>query len=329
MLCIRRREFITLLGSAAACPLAVHAQQDGRIRRVGVLLNVGENDPAQANLATLRGELARLGWIEGRNLRIDTRFGSGDLDRIRAAASELVNLEPEVIVTSQTAVTRSVQQQTGTIPIVIMGAGDPVINGLVTNIARPEGNTTGFINFEPSMAGKWLELLKEAAPHVTRVAVVHNPDLRTSAIDGYISLIEAAAAPLGVRATTISYRSAVEIVRGIDAFASVPNGGLILLPPSLIRATILELAAQYRLPAIYPARAYAAAGGLMAYAPDSADLIRRVATYVDQVLRGAKVNELPIQFPTKFQLVVNLKTAKAMGLTFPTALLIRADEVIE
>jgi putative ABC transport system substrate-binding protein len=243
-----------------------------------------------------------------------------------------VNLGPEVIVTSQTVVTRVVQQQTRTIPIVIMGAGDPVINGLVTSIARPEGNTTGFINFEPSMAGKWVELLKEAAPHVTRVAVVHNPDLRTSAIDGYISLIEAAAPALGVQATMMPYRTPVEIVRGIDAFASVPNGGLIVLPPSPIaanRATIFELTTQYRLPAIYPARAHVAAGGLMAYAPDNADLIRRAAGYVDRLLRGAKVSELPVQFPTKFELVVNLKAAKAIGLTIPEAFLLRADELIE
>jgi putative ABC transport system substrate-binding protein len=277
--------------------------------------------------------LAKLGWVEGRNLRIDLRFGEGDPDRIRAYASELVGLAPDLMVTVAGPATRAAQQQTQTIPIVFTTGGDAVAAGFVRSLARPEGNITGFSNFEPSIAGKWLELLKEVAPHLTRVALIFNPDLLGSAIlPTYISPIEAAAPALGVQIIKSPVRNAVDIVRAIDAFSAEPNGGLLVLPPTpttAVRDTILQLTAQHRLPAIYSSLDSAAAGGLLAYGPNNVDTNRRAATYVDRILRGAKVAELPVQFPTKFELVVNLKTAKAIGLTIPEAFLLRADEVIE
>jgi putative ABC transport system substrate-binding protein len=224
-----------------------------------------------------------------------------------------------------------VQQQTPTIPIVFIGGGDPAAIGLVRNIERPEGNTTGFSGPEPSIAGKYLELLKEAAPRISRVAIVFNPEIAPTA-PNYISLIEALAPPLGIQATKTPFRNAIEIVRAIDAFAAEPNGGLVILPPpgtTATRETIVPLSAQHRLPAIYPGSDDAAAGGLLAYITDTVDRHRQAASYVDRLLRGAKVADLPVQFPTKFELVINLKTAKAIGLTIPEALLLRADKVIE
>jgi putative ABC transport system substrate-binding protein len=330
---MRRRDVITLLGGAAAAwPRTVGAQQAGGMRRVGWLIGGAENDRWwQASVAALREVLAKLGWIEGRNLRIDLRFAADDPDRIRAFAAELVSLAPDVIVTSSGAAVSAVHQQTHTIPIVLTAGGDPVADGLVRNIARPEGNITGFSVREPSIAGKWLELLKEAAPHMTRVALLFNPALAPTN-PSYISSIEAAAPALGVQTIKTPVRNAVEIVRAIDAFAAEPNGGLLVLPPApttAIRDTIFQLAAQHRLPAIYSSLATAAAGGLLAYATDLVDQHRRAASYVDRLLRGAKVSELPVQFPSKFELVINLKTAKAIGLTIPEAFLLRADELIE
>jgi len=334
---MRRREFITLLGGAAAAawPLAARAQQGERMRRVGVLMAGAEGDPDQkANLAVLWEGLAKLGWVEGRILRFDVRFGAGDLARIRASAAELVGLAPEVIVVAgTTAATIAVQQQTKTIPIVFTQGGDPVVNGLVRSLARPEGNTTGFSNFEPTIAGKWLELLKEAAPRVNKVALLFNSELSLTAVGpAYISSIEAAAPTFSVQTVKLPVRDAIDIVRGIDVFAAEPNGGLIMLPPppqGANRDTIIRLAVQHRLPAIYANRDNAAAGGLISYGSDLADQYRRAASYVDRLLRGAKVSELPVQFPTKFELVINLKTAKAIGLTIPEAFLLRADELIE
>jgi putative ABC transport system substrate-binding protein len=333
---MRRREFITLLGGAAAAPAmlwprAARAQRGERVRRIGWLIGGAENDlGARASRAALQEALAKLGWIEGRNLRIDLRFGAGDPDRIRAYAAELVGLAPDVIVTSGGAAMGAVQLRTQTIPIVFTAGPDAVAAGLVRNIARPEGNITGFSGLEPSVAGKWLQLLKEAAPRVTRVAVIFNPELQTGS--SYFSLIEAAAAVLGVQAIQTPVRNAVDIVRAIDAFAVEPNGGLLVLPPPLtpaIRDTILQVAVQHRLPAIYSFQEDAAAGGLMAYAADRVDMSRRAASYVDRLLRGAKVNELPVQFPTRYALVVNNKAAKAIGLTISEAFLLRADDVIE
>jgi putative ABC transport system substrate-binding protein len=330
---MRRRKFITLLGGAAAAwPLAARAQQPDGMRRIGVLLGGAENDPGSpATTAALREGLAKLGWIEGRNLRIDLRFGAGDPDRIRAHAAELVSLAPDVIIASGGAATRAAQQQTQAVPIVLT-AGDAAANGLVRNIARPEGNMTGFSTAEPSIAGKWLGLLKEAVPRLASVAIIFNPEIAATG-PNYIASIEAAAPALAVQAVIKTpIHDAVDIVRAIDAFATAQDGGLILLPPPLAGAgldAVLRLAAQHRLPAIYPDRRNVAAGGLMSYDSDRVDLARRAASYVDRLLRGAKVAELPVQFPAKFELVVNLKTAKALGHTIPESFLVRADEVIE
>jgi ABC-type uncharacterized transport system substrate-binding protein len=327
---VRRREFIGLLGSAVfAAPLAAHAQGE-RVRRIGRLVGRTESD-SEARSAVFKETLEKLGWIEGRNLRIDVRYAADDINRVRSFAAELVSLAPDVIVTDAAVATRAVQEHTQAIPIVLVGGGDPVAIGLVQNIARPEGNTTGFSGPEPSIASKWLELLKEAAPRVTRVAIVFNPDLAPTA-PIYITVIEAAAPAFGLQTIATAVRNPIDIVRAIDAFAAEPNGGLLVLPPpnsTAIRETIIPLASQHRLPAIYPGLADAAKGGLLAYAPDPLDTSRRAAAYVDRILRGAKVSELPVQFPTKFQLVVNLKTAKAIGLTIPETFLLRADELIE
>jgi len=329
---MRRRAFITLLGGAAGWPLVARAQPDGRVRRIGLLLGAAENDrDEQDNLDVLREHLAKLGWVEGRNLRIELRWGARDVERMRAAALELASLAADVIVTSTGAATRAVQRATQTIPIVFTGAGDPVANGLLQNIARPEGNTTGFSASEPTIAAKRLELLKEAAPHVSRVAVMFNPDINLT-VPSYIAAIEAAAPALFVQAVTMPVRDAVDIVRAIDAFAGVPGGGLIVLPPPpppAILDAILRLALQHRLPAIYNARFMATAGGLLAYAADNVDRSRQAASYIDRLLRGAKVSELPVQFPTSYKLIVNLKAARAIGLDIPATLTARADELLQ
>jgi putative ABC transport system substrate-binding protein len=328
---IGRREFIAALG-AAAWPLVARAQQGERVRRIGVLTGGAENDQTnQANIAAFRDGLAKLGWAEDRNLRIDLRFGGGDADRFRAYAAELVSLAPEVVVTSSGAAARAMQQQTQTIPIVFTGAGSSVDTGLVKSLAHPEGNVTGIANLFSSIGGKWLELLKEAAPRVQRAAVIYNPQL-LSDDSGYISSIEAAARVLAVKAIKVPFSDAVDLVRAIDAFAAEPNGGLIVLPPAPIpanRGTILRLAAQHRLPTIHSLRSEAAEGGLMAYGSNQGDRFRRAASFVDRILRGAKVSELPVEYPTKFELVINVKTAKAIGLTIPESFLLRADDLIE
>jgi putative tryptophan/tyrosine transport system substrate-binding protein len=335
---MRRREFITLLTGAAAAaallrPHAAHAQQGGRVRRIGWLIGGAENDlGSRATRVALQETLAKLDWIEGRNLRIDLRFSAGDSDRMRAYAAELAGLAPDVILTNSGATTRAEQLQTQTIPIVFTAGGDPVTDGLVRNIARPEGNITGFSSREPSIAGKCLELLKEAVPRLNRVAVVFNPELALT-VPFYMSSIEWAAPAMGVATIKTPVRNAVDVVRAIDAFAAEPNGGVLVLPAtsptSTTRDTILQLTAQHRLPTIFTNRADADAGGLLAYAADDVDMSRRAATYVDRLLRDAKVSELPVQFPTKYELVVNLKAAKAIGLTIPEAFLLRADELIE
>jgi putative ABC transport system substrate-binding protein len=331
-ICLRRREFITILGGAAAWPLTARAQQDGRVRRIGWLIGGAENDRGwRANEAALRKALAKLGWIEGRNLRTDLRFAADDPGRVGALATEVVGLAPDVIVTSSGAATRAVHQQTQTMPIVFTASGDAVADGLVRNIARPEGNITGFSLREPSVAGKWLELLKEAAPRVTRVALLFNPELSPT-YPSYVSSIETAAPALGTQTIKMPVRNAVEITRAIDAFAAEPRGALIVLPPaptSTIRDTIFQLVTEHQLPAIYSSLAAVAAGGLLAYATDLVDQHRRAAIYVDRILRGVNISELPVQFPTSFNLVINLKAAKAIGLAIPPTLLARADEIIE
>jgi putative ABC transport system substrate-binding protein len=328
---MKRRDFITLLGSAAAWPVAARAQQRERMRRVGILLGVAANDrDEQANLSAFREGLATLGWVEGRNLRIETRFGEGDPELLRDYAAELTGLTPDVIFAIGGAPTSALERHTQTIPIVFRGP-DPVDAGLLRNVARPERNVTGFSAYGSSIAGKWLELLKEAAPQLARVAIIFNPELTLNA-SRYLSPIAAAAAALGVSAVDTPVREVIDMVRSVDAFAAEPNGGLLVLPPPpiiLVRNTILRLAEQHKLPAIYPSQADAAAGGLLAYAPDLIDLHRRAAGYVDRILRGAKVSELPVQYPTKFDLVVNLRAAKAIGLSIAQSFLARADEVIE
>jgi putative ABC transport system substrate-binding protein len=331
---MRRREFIAGLGSAAAWPLGARAQQGERVRRVGVLMaGASEGDPFQrANLARLRDGLARLGWMEDRDLRIDVRFAGGDLNRIRAYAAELVSLAPDVLmVTPPTMATIAVQEQTQTIPIVFTAGGDPLVSGVMRNITRPEGNTTGFSNYEPSFVGKWLAMLKAAAPRLTRVAVIFSPELVSSPFGSiYMPSIEAAAPTFALQMIKLPIRDVVDVVRGIDAFAAEPNGGLVVLPPAPYRETVIRLAAQHRLPAIFHSRDFAVTGGLMSYGSASpTDQFRRAASYVDRLLRGAKVSDLPVQFPTKFELVINLKTAKALGLTIPETLLATADEVIQ
>jgi putative tryptophan/tyrosine transport system substrate-binding protein len=328
---MRRREFIAGLGGVAACPLASRAQQPSRVRRVGVLLTHDESDPlAKARRAWFMQGLAELGWVEGRNLRLDVRYASENVDRVRMFAKELVDLQPDVLAVNGGVVTRMMQQQTQTIPIIFIVAGDAVASGLVRNIARPEGNTTGISNNFPSFGSKWLELLKEAVPGITRVAVVFSPEFATAA---YLPSIEAAAAQYAVKAIRTPVRNAIEIESALDAFATEPSGGLVVVPPPFNgtdRELMNRLALHHRLPGIYPDKVVVAEGGLMSYSSDTNDLFRHAGpSYVDRILRGAKVSELPVQFPTKFELVINLKTAKAMGLEIPSLLLARADEVIE
>jgi putative tryptophan/tyrosine transport system substrate-binding protein len=324
---MRRRDFIAGL-CAAVWPLLARAQQDGRVRRIGWLINGAENDPGnQAQQTALRDELAKLGWSEGRNLQIDLRFTTNN--PMRAFATEMIAHAPDVIITNGGPMTRVVQQETQAIPIVYVVGPDPVATGLLRNMARPEGNTTGFSNFEPSIGGKWMELLKEAAPSLSRIAVIFNAIFVPSI---YVPFVEAAARSHGVEIIKTAFRNGEDIVRAINAVAAEPNGGLLVLPPDpsgTLRKTMLQAAAQHRLPAIYPSLEDAAAGGLLAYTPDRVELYRRAASYVDRLLRGARVNELPVQFPTKFELIVNLKTAKAIGLTIPETFLVRADTAIE
>jgi putative ABC transport system substrate-binding protein len=325
---ILRRDFITLLGGAAAWPIAVRAQGE-RVRRIGVLAgSTAEDSATRANLTALREGLAKLGWIEGRNLRIDLRFTGSDPDRMQAYAVELVSLSNEVIITTSFPATRAAQGHTKTVPIVFTAGTDPATNDLLQNIVRPEGNTTGFTSAVDSLSSKWLELLKEAAPHITRVALVFNPETVNV---GYFRPIEAAASRLRVQALKTPVRDPLEMVRAIDAFAAEPNGGLLVVPvlPENSYQMLHRVAAQHRLPDIHTNRRGVAGGGLMSYGADFPDNYRRAATYVDRLLRGAKVSELPVQFPTKFELIVNLKVATAIGLDIPQTLLGRADEVIE
>jgi putative ABC transport system substrate-binding protein len=330
---MRRRDFIAGLGGAAvALPLAARAQQVERMRRIGVLiLAESETDPdAQARFAAFREGLAKLDWIDGRNLRIDVRFGGINPDRLRADAEALVSLAPDVIVAGSAAATAMVQNLTRIIPIVFAG-GNIEDGNIVKNIVRPEGNVTGFTNLYASISSKWLELLKEVAPRVTRAALIFNPDLYPGGVLGnYFPPIEAAAPVLGVQVIRTPVHNGAEIERAIDAFAAASDGGLVVMPPpSSGRETIIRLAAQQRLPAVYSVRSSVTAGGLIAYCQDPMDNYRRAPSYVDRILRGAKPGDLPVQFPTKFELAINLKTAKAIGLEIPPTLLGRADVVIE
>ena len=333
---MNRRTFITLLGGAAASwPLAARAQQRERVRRVGVLLFFAESDERSVTYQkVIRDELAKLGWIEGRNLRLDFRYGGGDIsgdinrNRMRTYAAELVKLAPDVIFARSGAALFFLQQATTTIPIVMSGGGDFVAQGIVKNVARPEGNITGFTNNVDTLGGKWLELLKEAAPNLTRAAFLplgadNNP---------YLPSIAAAAQSLGLRLVTLPVSDAASIRTEIERFVAEPNGGVIPGPGLPLEPTteVIRLAQKYRFPVIYANPLYPAAGGLMSYSPDDfLDVALGAVGYVDHVLRGAKVSELPVQFPTRFKLVINLKTAKALGLELPPSILLRADEQIE
>jgi putative ABC transport system substrate-binding protein len=326
---MKRREFIAGLGSAAAWPLAARAQQGDRVRRIGVLFPGNENEPAyKPRLSAFTQALADLGWTAGRNMRIDLRSGGADANRIQALAKELVALQPDIIVTSTTLATVAVQRETRTIPIVFAGLGDPVASGIVPRFDRPGGNVTGFAGFEGSLAGKWLELLWEIAPGLKRAAIMVNPDINPT----YMPSVETAARSLNVVPITAPVHSDMEIETAITALGREPGGGLVALTSAFVlahRAQIILAAARNNVPAVYNSSAYARDGGLLSYGPDPVDGWRRAATYVDRILRGAKPVDLPVQFPVKYEMVVNLKTAKALGLTVPQSILLRADEVIE
>jgi putative ABC transport system substrate-binding protein len=329
---IRRRKFLaTLLGGAAAWPFAARAQQGERVRPIGVLMNTAADDPeGKARNAAFERGLQELGWTDGRNVRIDYRWGAGDADRIRRYAAELVSLSPDIILTVGSATAGPLLQATRTVPIVFVQAPDPVGAGFVDSLARPGGNATGFTLFEYGISGKWLELLKEIAPRVTRVAVLRDPAI--AAGTGQLGAIQSAAPSFGVELSPLGVRDPGEIERAITAFARSSNGGLIVTVSTLAgvhRDLIVTLAARYKLPAVYYARYIVAGGGLISYGPDFVDQHRRAAGYVDRILKGEKPADLPVQAPTKYELAINLKTAKALGLDVPPTLLARADEVIE
>jgi ABC-type uncharacterized transport system substrate-binding protein len=328
---MKRRAFITLLGGAAAWPLAAYAQQGERMRRIGLLQTTGADDPeGQARNAAFRQGLQQLGWTNGRNVRIEYRWTAGDADRIRRYAAELAALVPDVILASGSATVGPLLQATRTVPIVFVNVPDPVGAGFVDSLARPGGNATGFILFEYGLSGKWLELLKQIAPGVTRAAVLRDPALTSGT--GQFAAIQSVAPSLGVEVSPVNVSDGGEIERAVTAFARVLNGSLIVTASGLAtvhRDLFVTLAARHRLPAVYPSRFYVTAGGLISYGPDIIDQYRRAAGYVDRILKGEKPADLPVQAPTKYELVINLRTAKALGLKIPESFLLRADEVIE
>jgi putative tryptophan/tyrosine transport system substrate-binding protein len=330
---VKRRDFISLLGGAAAVwPLAARAQQPAGIRRVGVLMNLSENDlEAQRLVTAFREGLAQLGWVDGRNLRMDYRWASGDVGRIRAFAKELVELSPDIIVGYATPSVVALQQETRSVPIVFLSVTDPVGQGLVASLAHPGGNITGFAVFEFSLGTKWMEALKQIVPGLRRVTTIFNPKTAPY-YPLYLRAIEKAASSFAVEPIVIEVHDDAEIERAISTLAREPDGGLIVLPDSfnmVHRRTIIALVERYRLPAMYYFPLFATDGGLISYGPDEIDMFRRTAGYVDRILKGAKAGDLPIQQPTNFRLVINLKTARALGLDVPPTLLARADEVIE
>jgi putative tryptophan/tyrosine transport system substrate-binding protein len=328
---MRRREFIAGLGGAAAWPLAARAQQRERVRRIGVLMGMAADDPeSQVRLAAFAQGLQQLGWTVSQNIRIDYRWGGGNAEVMHKNAAELIALAPDIILAHSSTAVAPLLQATRSIPIVFTTVADPVGAGYVDSLARPGGNVTGFSNFEYTISGKWLELLKEIAPQVTRAAV-----LRESAIaagPGQFGAIQAVAPALGVEVLPVDVRNAAEIERAITAFAQSSNSGLIVTASpgaALHRDLIIALAARFRLPAVYYGRYNLVSGGLLSYGPDFADQFRRAASYIDRILKGEKPADLPVQAPTKYELVINLKTARALGIEVPPALLARADEVME
>jgi putative ABC transport system substrate-binding protein len=329
---MKRREFITFIGGAAvAWPRAARAQQTERMRRIGVLMSVAADDPeGQTRLTVFVQGLQQLGWTDGRNIRIDVRWAAGDAERSRRYAAELVALAPDVILAAGSVDLAALQQATRTVPIVFVTIADPVGAGFVNSLARPGGNATGFSQFEYGVIGKWLELLKEIAPGVTRVAVIRDPTI--SAGVGQFGAIQTAAPSFGVEVNPVNMTDTGEIERAIAGFARSANGGLILTAGplgSIHRELIVTLAARHKLPAVYYERYFVTGGGLISYGPHLVDQYRRAADYVDRILKGEKPADLPVQAPTKYELAINLKTAKALGLTVPPSLLARADEVIE
>jgi putative tryptophan/tyrosine transport system substrate-binding protein len=328
---MKRREFILLLGAAAAFPVGTRAQQSERVRRIGLLLSTAADDPeSSARTASFLRGLQQLGWTEGRNLRTDIRWAAGDAELYRKYAAELVALAPDILLASSSPTVAALQGATRTVPIVFAHAVDPVGAGFVDSLARPGGNATGFVLFEYGISAKWLELLKEIAPATKRVAVLR--DSTTAAGMGQFGAIQSVAPSLGLEVSPISLRDPSEIERGVTAFAASPNGGLIVTAAplgTLHRELIIALAARHKLPAIYSSRFFAADGGLLYYGPDLTDQYRRAASYIDRILKGEKPANLAVQAPTKYEIAINLKTARGLGLSVPATLLARADEVIE
>jgi putative ABC transport system substrate-binding protein len=329
---VKRRDFITLIGgTAVALPLAARGQQSERMRRIGLLSVLGEDDrEMKAWLAAFRQGLESHGWSEGRNVRIDARFAAADAERALALASELVALQPEVILAQSTEIAAALKKETRAIPIVFVAVSDPIGSGFVVSLARPGGNLTGLLNFEATITGKWLAMLKEIAPPLARVVLVANP--KTTPYYYFVRAAEAAAAALAIELVASPVATAADIERSIASFASMPNGAVLLVPDGTTivhRDLIIALTARHRLPAVYSARYFVTAGGLMSYGSDRADIFRQAASYVDRILRGAKPADMPVQTPVKYETVVNLKTARALGLEVPPSLLVRADEVIE
>jgi putative ABC transport system substrate-binding protein len=325
---MRRREFITLVGAAAAWPIAARSQE--RMRHIGILMGIANDQEGQRRIAAFRQGLQELGWTEGRDVGFEYRWGAGDIDSIRAQAAQLIALRPDIILANSTIAAKVMKQETQAIPIVFVQVADPVRDRIVTSLARPGGNITGFTSFEYTMGGKWLETLKEIAPAVARVALLHHP--QDSNWPGFSSAIERVAPSFGVQLVPTGVSDAGEIESAIDAFAKSANGGLIVLPTpvtNIHRKLIFAMAARHRLPSVYPFRFFAVDGGLVAYGFDSIDPFRRAASYANRILKGEKPADLPVQAPTKYELAINLRTAKALGLEIPPTLLARADEVIE
>jgi putative tryptophan/tyrosine transport system substrate-binding protein len=329
---MRRRKFISLLGGVVAWPLAAHAQQAQRMRRIGVLIGFAETDPdAQSWLAAFRGALAKLGWTEGSNFRIELRWAGDDPDKMKTFAKELVDLRPDAILSVTTPVTDTLVRETQTIPIVMVTVADPISSSFVTNLGRPGGNVTGFALYEPSMGGKWLELLNRIAPGVTRVALLFNPTTSVP-IKFYMASIQAAASSFTIQTSSAPVHAQDEIEGVIAALAGNPGAGLIVMPDlfnTINRDLIIAVAARYRIPAIYFFRSFADSGGLISYGPDFAEQYPRAAEYIDRILKGEKPGDLPIQMPMKVPLIINLRTANALGLDVPLGLLNAADEIIE
>jgi putative ABC transport system substrate-binding protein len=331
---MKRREFIALAAGVAALPLAARAQPSGRVRRIGVLMGGTEGDSqSRAGIAAFKAALKELGWTDGTNIRIDIRWGAANVDRMRELARELVSLGPDLLFGHTTQPVAALQRETATIPIVFIVVSDPVGSGFVASLPRPGGNITGFINIEASLGGKWIEVLKEILPDVTRAALMFNPDTATY-FKYYLEPFEAAARFRGVEPIAAPVRTPADIERVIAGLADRPGAGLAVMPDAALstqtnRALIVSLAARHRVPTIYPYRYWIDDGGLVSYGIDQTDLYRRAPAYIDRILKGAKPAELPVQLPTRFELTVNLKTAKTLGIDMPAMLLGRADEVIE